>query len=675
MNVRHSVSLSALALAVLCQALVAAPSPNANPASYTLKNNTPGFIKHAEDLGPTDPATVITVTAWLKLRNEGKLDQLAQEVKQKGSANYQRWINQPTFNDSFAPTAQSVNAVSNFLKAHKLSILHVAENNFYIKVQGAVADIEKTFHVDIHNYALDGRNYRANNADPSVNDPAGGQIAGITGLDDVGFEPALARATEPDGTPARGVPLSSISPSGFVFEGQAFRAPETHTFGGGGNSATYTGNRYGADITNTTLGHIAPQGYSPNEVQTAYNLKPLYQAGWDGTGETVVITDAFGSPTIFEDAQAFAYYNRLPPITSQNLQVLRAPGAANNPHGAGWDAESTLDVEWVHAIAPGAKIILVVGPTNHADLDEALNWTVIHHLGNTISNSWGSLEGFGNPVQYERVNRILQQAAVQGIDVNFSSGDNGDEAGRVGFATVSFPASSPWATAVGGTSLKLNPDNTIGFQTGWGTNLTRIADTVALGSPAMVPPLHLGFQFGAGGGASLTFPKPAFQSGIAGTTRQVPDIAWLADPYTGAEVFQTIDGQLQVYSIGGTSLAAPMFSGLMAIVAQKAGHGVGQAAALVYNLPAGAVDDIVGVTSPTNVTGVINGTPVSADDLAAPLGITEDYYSALYNSPSSTRWFVITFGTDTSLVTKPGWDNVTGVGTPNGVNFVNALAP
>jgi hypothetical protein len=113
----------------------------------------------------------------------------------------------------------------------------------------------------------------------------------------------------------------------------------------------------------------------------------------------------------------------------------------------------------------------------------------------------------------------------------------------------------------------------------------------------------------------------------------------------------------------------------MAIAAQKAGHGLGQAAQLVYNLPSGAVTDVAPFSSPNNVTGVINGSPISADDLAAPLGNTTEYFSALYNSPFSTRWFVITFGTDTSLTTAPGWDNVTGVGTPNGANFVNAIAP
>jgi len=197
-----------------------------------------------------------------------------------------------------------------------------------------------------------------------------------------------------------------------------------------------------------------------------------------------------------------------------------------------------------------------------------------------------------------------------------------------------------------------------------------------LGSPPAVPPLQLGFQGGAGGGTSLTFAKPSFQSSLPGTKRMVPDISMLADPFTGVEIIETIDGQLSVGVIGGTSLACPMFSAVMGIASQKAGHGLGQAAQLVYNLPAGAVSDVVATSSPDNVTGVVNGTTVeTADDLAAPLDGTTGYFSALYNSPFSTRWFVLTFGTDSSLTTGPGWDNVTGVGTPDGLNFVNALAP
>jgi subtilase family serine protease len=673
--------LSRSAAALVLLSALSAFLPLASAQTYTIHGNTPGFIQKSQDLGAVDASSVISVTAWLKLRNEGKLDHLAQSQKQKGSPNYQKWITQAQFNASFSPTAQEVKAVQNFLSAHGLTTLIVAENNFYVKVQGTVGAIQKTFNVQIDSYRLNGATYRSNKSDPKVNGGAGGLIAAVTGLDDYGFQPMIARALDPDGKPVAPVPLNATS-NGAFFESQCFRAPETDSFTGGGNTATYTGNRYGADITNTTLGHLAPCGYQPSEMQTAYDMTPLYSAGWDGTGQTIVITDAFGDDTIAGDAEVFSQVYGLPDLTPSNFRVLRAPGAVHNPGkghfggSAGWRDEITLDVEWVHAMAPGANIVLVIGPNNGNDLDEAINYAVVHHLGNTISNSWSSIEGFGNPAQHIRDNRILEAAAVQGIDVNFSSGDSGDFAAAVGFKTVGFPGSSPFATSIGGTSLALNPDNSISFQTGWGTNLTEIADTIASGSPPVVPPLQLGFQFGAGGGASLTFAKPSFQSGLPGSVRLVPDISMLADPYTGVEIIESFNGQLSVGVIGGTSLACPMFSAIMGIASQKAGHGLGQAAQLVYNLPAGAVSDIVPVSSPNNVTGVINGTTIeTADDLAAPLDGTTSYYSAFYNSPHSTRWFVITFGTDSSLTTGPGWDNVTGVGTPDGWNFVTALAP
>jgi len=660
-------------------ALSAALSAYAAPVA----NNTPGFIKKATDLGPLDLNSMINVTVWLQLHNEGKLDTLVKEQKQKGSTNYKKWITQDQFNASFAPTAKEVDLVQKFLTSRGLSVEAVAENNMYIKVQGTVRDIQKAFHVQINQYKFNGKTYRGNKGNPSTDDIPGARIAAVTGLDDFGFEPAFARPTDGDGKPAPFTPLNKVSPNGLFFEGHAFRPPQIHTFTDATDTATYTGNRYGSDITNTAMGHLPPQGYSPDEVQTAYKLKQLHAAGLNGTGETIVIVDAFGSATIAQDAAAFTQIYNLPPL---NLQIVKAQGVVHNPHGPprNWAIETTLDVEWSHVVAPGANIALVLA-TDRASLDEAINYAVVHHLGNTISNSWGSIEGLGNPAQLGRVERILKMAAAQGIDVNFSTGDFGDEVIQVGFVSVQYPASSPNATGVGGTSLALNNNNTRKFETGWGTNLTRIADISPSGgkvpddNPPVVPPLNdptlgLGFQGGAGGGSSLTFAKPSFQSGLPGNKRLVPDISMLADPFTGVEIIQTIDGQLSVGVIGGTSLASPMFSGVMAIAAQKAGHGLGQAAALVYDLPAGAVLDIVPVGSATNPTGVIDGSPVSADDLAQPLENTTTYYSALYNSPFSTRWFVITFGTDSSLTVAPGWDNVTGVGVPNGANFINAIA-
>jgi subtilase family serine protease len=697
--------------------------------STTIAKNTPGFIKKATDLGAVDSNTVITVTAWLNLHNQTQLDALVQGQYKKGSSTYHKWITQSQFNSSYGATSQEVDTVKSFLSSNGLTVIAVAEDNAYVKVQGTVGAIQKALHVQIDNYKLNGKNYRSNKSDPTVNGQAGKYIAAVTGMDDLGFQPAFKWSASADGKPLQFTPLGKATPKGLFFAGsQAFRAPETHTFTGGGHTATYTGNRYGTDISvggvltlnNPTFqGQWPSQGYSPSEVRTAYGLNALYQAGFDGTGETIVITDAYGSSTLAGDVATFCQDYNLPPV---DLTIVKAQGISNNPHGSPiWDVETTLDVEWAHAIAPGAKIALVLA-TAAGSLDEAIHYAVIHRLGNTISNSWSTVEGLGNPAQFNRDNRILQMAAAQGIDVNFASGDFGDESfppnlpGGVGFVSVDFPPSSPFATGVGGTSLALNSDNSIKWQIGWGNNLNRIADispsggTVLYDNPPVVPPLNDpaqlgGFFGGAGGGESLTFAQPAFQNGfVPPGNRMVPDIAWLADPFTGVEIIFTdpVLGQ-GVTALGGTSLSCPMFSALMAIAAQKAGHGLGQAAPLVYGLsygPTGALTDIVPVDPAfpvppwavaTNVTGVIDGTSFTANDLAKTavfdgslytppvtsptLFNTTTYYSALYNSPHSTRWFVITFGTDTSLTTGPGWDNVTGVGTPNGANFVNAIAP
>ena len=674
------------------------PAAAAPPQSSEIPDNTPGFVRKAIDRGPVDPSTVITVTAWLKLHNENQLENLLAQQKQKGSASYHKWITQDEFNARFSPTAQEVKSLQNFLTAHGLSVLATAENNFYVKVQGTVEAIEKAFHVQIDSYDLNGVTYRANNGNPSVNDVIGGHIAAISGMDDFGYQPTVVFPKTADGEQVRPAHFSGVpqtGPNGLFFDDECFNesGAETHTFSQSTPpvTATYSGNRYGAPITNTSIGELAPCGYQPYETFTAYNMWDAFQAGYDGTGETIVIVDAYGSPDVNDEASVFSQVMGLP---FNGVTQLRAPGAFHNtdPHfgggSAGWQAEIALDVEWAHAMAPYANIVLVVGPNNGADLDEAVNYAVVHHLGNTISNSWSSIEGFGNPAQFGRMNRILMSAAAQGIDVNFSSGDFGDFEARVGFKTVGFPTSSPYATGVGGTSLFIDANHAYQFETGWGTNFQRIAGVspsfgaVLDDNPPTDPPLAFGFQSGAGGGDSLTFAKPSWQSSLPGSVRKVPDIGWLADPQTGAEIVMgSFANGFDIGVIGGTSLACPMFSGIMADAATKNGNvGLGQAAPLLYGLTSG-ITDVPGsfAAEAGNVTGTIvdsNGTTnYSADDLAAPLDGVTHYVSAIFQSPGSSRYDVFTFGTDTSLQTATGWDNVTGLGTPDGVNFINALVP
>lgn len=678
----------AICLAVSFVALVATgPVSAGENEKWTLAHHTPAFVSTARDMGPELPSMQITVHVWLKLHNQEGLRELVQQQYEESSGRYHVWLTRDEFNAQFAPTAKEVATVRNFLTSHNLSVMSVGERNLYVKAQGSVADVQRAFNVQIHRYNVRGEMHRSNTTDPSMEGPAGALVSRLGGLNDLGFKPHSLRPVNlTTGEPNEPTPLSAV-PDGAFFSANCFRPPQTVNFSTDGSvpKATYFGNRYGSDITNTAAGTLPPCGYQPSEVQAAYNLDDVYKAGFTGTGQTVVIVDAFGSPTIASDAFVFSIYYGLP---APNLTVYQPGGPPVS--NSGWATETSLDVEWAHSVAPGAAIALVEAPTNSFDdLDAAILFAVDNELGNVISNSYGAPEAELGGVPYTPVDDLLLTAASQGISVNYSSGDDGDFFVVEGATDVSYPASSPYATGVGGTSLALNKNGSMAFQTGWGNNYSRIGNaTDASGyNTPVIPPLELGFIFGAGGGTSAVYPMPRYQKqgGLRGKFRMVPDISYLADPYTGVEFFCAgsscfgiPDPSIYFSSVGGTSLACPMFSGMWAIANERAGHPLGLAAASVYSLPFGAVTDVIPpFFSPFNVFGFIttsSGTSFeSPNQLAAPLGTHSPYFSALYNG-TSTRWYVLTFGTDSSLSTDFGWDNVTGVGTPNGLKFVNAFA-
>src|SRR5215510_14326200 len=325
--------------------------PNGNAYGYVVKNNTPGFAQRAVDQSSADPNTVISVTAWLKLQNQNQLYQLVQQLYDKKSPNFHKWLNQSQFNASFSPTAQQVHAVQNFLTAHGLSVISIAENNFYVKVQGSIGQIEQAFHVSIHNFSFNGATHRSNTSDPGGNDASIGLIAAVTGMDDLGYEPTYSFPAEADPVNGQFYPLGT-NPAGVFFESQCFTGVQTLTFPNNATpatvpQATYTGSVYGAPITNNQLGHLPSCGYQPSELQTAYNLNALYAQGFDGSGQTIVIVDAYGSDTIQQDAEIFSQIYGLPDITPANFQIIKTPNLVNNPKGPArnWTIETTLDIE------------------------------------------------------------------------------------------------------------------------------------------------------------------------------------------------------------------------------------------------------------------------------------------------------------------------------------------
>ncbi len=268
--------------------------------------------------------------------------------------------------------------------------------------------------------------------------------------------------------------------------------------------------------------------------------------------------------------------------------------------------------------------------------------------------------------------QVLKKAAAAGIAVNFSSGDGGDEGtGVPNGGGALYPSTSAFATAIGGTAIGIPNGTASGAEVGWGNNVTFLSFAQ---NAVLDPPEALGFNGGAGGGISTFIAKPSWQKSLPGTARSVPDISALADPFTGA-VF-TEFGQAEA-GIGGTSLACPIFSAFWAIADQKAGKSLGQAAPLLTKLPAGSIHDVVPVSSPTNVAGIVfdsgGATFYSSDTLLAPLFTTTKYVSAAWDLGGG-EFVDLSFATDTSLTVTPGWDNVTGWGVPNGLTFINAAA-
>jgi len=642
-----------------------------------MQNHTAKFVQSAPDMGMADPSQIITVKIHLQGSTADQVSSFIQQLHDPSSPNFQKWITPDQFKAQFGATVGSVTAIKNLVAGKNLKV--ISSNGFTVTVQGAIGDIQNAFHTQIHQFAVNGNLVRANISNPVVDEPAGSMVRAISGLTQVMAKPHSVVARDASGKPRDPIAIdaTTANPNGRFFPTQCFVGNGTVSISDGTNTAAYTGQEYGGCA------------YQPSELATAYNFNALYSQGLTGAGQTIVIVDAFGSPTLAADVALFDALYGLPAaqITTFNVNVDGAPVRQN----ANFATETTLDVEWAHAVAPGAKIALVLAADNSfVNLNAAVQFAIENHLGPAISNSYGAEENLIDDGTLADTEAVLMEGAAAGVSVNYSSGDDGDFALAeqalnigvpVGTTTVSYPSGSTFATSVGGTSLFVNADNTPNFQTGWGTNLEQLNSGATFPFPDSTVADGLGFVGGAGGGTSQIFPKPHFQRSTPGDFRNQPDISFLADPQTGVEIIQTlvVNGRQGTFVeiIGGTSLACPMFSALWTIGAQAAGgHNIGQAAQTLYDLKDDSISDIRQTSSPNNVTGVIttpNGTVnLSASDISQPLFTTRRFVSSLAQGGGGAL-FNLTFGTDSSLTVDNGWDNVTGLGTPNSPSFIQRL--
>ena len=706
-------------LSVLLVTLIATALPVLAASGQFIPHNTPRYVSTAKNLGTENPSKTIEVSVWLNPHNRGQMDELARQLYDPTSPKYRHFLKRWQIASRFAPTPEEAKTVREFLEARNLKLVKIGPSNFFVRVRGTVGDVESAFHVVLNNYQVRGKVVRANDRAPFVEGPAAVLVHSISGLDSGEYEhPLMARGSLPGKkTGSAGLHTGSVAHSSSAalpdpfFTTNCFNGTETDVFSNNGNGslpiATYKGNVLNLESLTT-----AGCAYTPPPIQAAYNLTGLYAAGHDGTGQTIGIIDWCGSLTIQNDANAFSAAFGLPALTSSNFAITYIP--APSLCEAADATEINIDVEWAHAVAPGANINLIVPPSaTFLDVDDAEFTAVTYGLANVISGSYGSPESFTPENILDTENLIAEIAAIQGVSTNFSSGDSGDYSFDFIPPTVSAPADSPWATAVGGITLALNPDNSIAWQSGWGNNQTLLAETGFVADPPSAD--AFGFIGGSGGGQSnctsqsfdpttgvetclAGFPKPSYQKKLPGKYRQLPDVSWLADPYTGVAILISVPGNVpeQVWQVwGGTSVAAPMFSGLWAIANQEAGAPLGNAAPYMYSLPAGTIYDIVPVTSKNNVKGsIVDSNGTTAYNANAVMGGDSQgaFVSAIWDYAFlQDTALVISFGTDcsqangfgfitqcnspTALHTKVGWDNVTGVGVPNAKAFADSFAP
>jgi subtilase family serine protease len=395
--------------------------------------------------------------------------------------------------------------------------------------------------------------------------------------------------------------------------------------------------------------------YQPAQIRQAYDLAPLYARGVTGRGTTIVIVDSFGSPTIRHDLTMFdqAFGLPAPPKFTISQPVGRVPRYdPANSDMVGWAGETTLDVEYAHAIAPGASILLVETPVSETEgvhgfpqIIKAEQYVVRHHLGDVISQSFSATEQtFPSQAAIQALRGAYQLAARNHVTVLAASGDSGaadvklDETTYYPFPVTSWPDSDPLVTAVGGTQLHVTATGKPAAPTVWNDTYNQAANVFAVGNAGPNP-------LASGGGRSVLFGRPGYQDGVknvVGGQRGVPDISMSAACDGSVDTYGTYGGAPAGWSPScGTSEATPLFAGIVALAAQVAGHPLGPVNPALYRLAAAHARGIVDVTKGDNTVSFTQG-----------------------GKRRTVRGFTA----------RPGYDLATGVGTVDAAYFVGELA-
>jgi subtilase family serine protease len=608
-----------MALAVISPATASAPALAAGPGKIRV-GVAPLLPAGARVLGALGSATELNVTVALAPRDPAALSAFAGAVSTPGSSVYRQYITPAQFADRFGPTATQITAVEDSLRAHGLQPGALSANGLSIRLSATAGAIERALSLSLDRLALPGSATAiVNRAAPALDAGIAHLVQGVVGLDNLATPMPLLihRAALP----------------------RAHPQAHPHVVTGGPQPCA-------------TASAAAPSqsAYTADQIASAYGFGGLYQAGDQGQGQTIALYEL--EPNDPADIAAFqACYG-----THASVSYVPVDGGAGSGPGSG---EAALDIESAISLAPRARFLVYQAPNSNSSAPGAgpydeFSAIVSQDQAHVVSASWGqceAVEGSGNAAAEAT---LFQEAAAQGQTFVAASGDNGSEdcfAGQLlsGMQlAVDDPASQPFVTGVGGTSL-----NSLGPRPGetvWNAGGSFVAATLTAASGA------------GGGGVSGLWRMPAYQTGAASSLhvigagssssfcgggsalcRQVPDVSADANPNTGYLIYwngtASVSGQPAGWqTIGGTSLSAPMWAALLALA---------------------------------NASPACGGSPVGFANPALYRAAATASASDFNDVSSGNNDFTGTNGS--KYVAGPGYDMASGLGTPNAAALVATL--
>jgi len=679
----------------LAPALAGAAAP---PTRAAVQRSSPAAAPAAV-VSATPANAPVDFSVGLQLSDPAGALAFERSVSDPASASYRHYLTPAQWERRFSPSQSSVDAVTSWLRSQGIAVDAVTPDRMTVQASGSAAAVEQAFTTGLNEYRHLGRTVRLASGPLTVPSSLAGVITGVTGVDQNVATPANLTGAD---VPRAAVRPAAKSPGKEIPQPEGFRnAPPC--------SASYAKK---SDTTDPAYGGGYPGplpyavcGYVPGQLQGAYGLTPQIAGGITGKGVTVAIVDAYASPTLLSDAQQYSQRNQpgevLAPAQFSEL-LSKSFNDTELCEASGWFGEQTLDVEAVHATAPGSNILYVGAKNCLGGLYNSVQQVVDGHLAQIVTDSWGDNGGdlLDSPGTRRSFDNILLMAGGTGIGVLFSAGDNGDEFSTLGMTVADYPPSSPYVTAVGGTSLQVGIGKTRVGELGWSTSKSALCTTTLVegeypecATPLLntwLPPAPGAYDYGGGGGTSYQYPEPAYQEGvvpaalagrntaITGIANRVePDISMDADPTTGMLVGETQTfpngTHYDEYRIGGTSLASPLFGGAMALADQAAGVPLGFVNPLLYKLTASssaasAFYDVRPHGKQANVrVDYLNGINTKEGKITSVRVLDYEGREVFCSGTGNCTHQKV------ALSTGAGFDSMTGIGSP-GSGLVTALA-